>query len=408
MNSPVRFRPAARLAGIGVSEILARGAAAAALQRSGKPMIILGAGEPDFDTPDHIKDAACQAIRDGKTKYTQLDGAPELKEAVRNKFLRVNGLRFESNQITCGAGAKQILYNAFMASLEPGDEVIMAAPYWTSYADIVTIAGGVPIVLTCDERAGFLLTPAQLEAGITSKTRWLLLNSPSNPSGAAYSRDQLAQLAEVIRRHEQIWVMSDDIYEHIVFDGFEFTTFANVAPDLADRTLTINGVSKAYAMTGWRIGYGAGPRDLIASMAVVQSQSTSCPSSISQAAAVTALNGPQDRVQAYRDRFEQRRDLVVSAVNAISGLHCAPPQGTFYAFANCGGIIGSVTPGGEIIETDRQFADYLVTQGVAVIPGACFGLAPFIRISFAASDLELTTALQRIATACARLTKRGD
>ncbi len=399
------FRPAARLGAIGVSAILRITAEAAAAKRAGRPMIVLGAGEPDFDTPDHIKEAAARAIAAGATKYTALDGAPELKAAVRRKFERENGLIFAQDQITCGAGAKQILFNAFMAGLDPGDEVVVPAPFWTSYADIVAIAGGVPKVVTCGLDTGFRLTAQALEAAIGPRTRWLLLNSPSNPSGAGYRRADLAALAEVIRRHPEVWVMSDDMYEHIVYDGFEFATFAAVAPDLADRTLTVNGVSKAYAMTGWRLGYGGGPAALIAAMAIVQSQSTSCPSSISQQAAIAALDGPQAIVEDRRRAFQTRRDLVVAGLNAIAGVTCPIPDGAFYTFASCAGLIGSRRPDGRVIASDVDFADYLLDGDVAVVPGSCFGAAPFFRISYATGADELTIALDRIGDACARLTR---
>lgn len=394
------FRRAARIADIAVSEILVRSAQAAALRQAGRPMIVLGAGEPDFDTPDHIKDAACRAIADGQTKYTALDGSPALKEAVRAKFERENGLVFAQDEVTCGAGAKQVLYNAFMATLDEGDEVIVPAPYWTSYADIVKIAGGVPVALACGASAGFRLTPAHLDAAITPRTRWLVLNSPSNPSGAAYDAAGLEALADVVRRHDRLWVLSDDMYEHLLYDGRRFATLAQVAPDLRDRTLTVNGVSKAYAMTGWRLGYGAGPADLIAAMAVVQSQATSCPSSISQAAAIAALNGPQEIVAERRSSFQHRRDLVVAALKAVPGIDCRRPEGAFYAYPGCAGLIGRRARDGRVIVDDRAFADYLLEWNVAVIPGSCFGLAPFFRISYAASQAELLEAMRRIADAC--------
>jgi aspartate aminotransferase len=394
------FQPAGRIASVGVSEILKITAKAGALKRAGRPMIILGAGEPDFDTPDHIKEAAIRAIRDGATKYTALDGSPELKDAVRAKFERENGLVFAPDEVTCGAGAKQILYNAFMATLDPGDEVVIPTPYWTSYSDIVAIAGGTPVLVPCGIEAGFRLAPEQLEAAITPRTRWLLLNSPSNPSGAAYSAEDLEALAGVLRRHPHVWAMSDDMYEHILYDGRAFATLAAVAPDLRDRTLTVNGVSKAYAMTGWRIGYGGGPAALIRAMAVVQSQATSCPSSVSQAAAVAALNGPQDIIAERCAAFQRRRDLVVAGLNAIPGIQCPVPQGAFYTFASCEGLLGATTPGGRTIRTDRDVADYLLEADVAVVPGACFGLEPFFRISYATSEDELRTALERIGAAC--------
>lgn len=402
-SDPASFRAAPRMSAIAVSEILRITAKASALKRSGQPMIVLGAGEPDFDTPENIKAAATRAIAAGATKYTALDGSPELKEAVRRKFLRENGLRFAQNEVTCAAGAKQVLFNAFMATLGPGDEVIIPAPYWTSYSDIVAIAGATPIVVPCGAEAGFRLQPEQLERAITPRTRWLLLNSPSNPSGAAYRHDDLAALAQVLRRHRHVWAMSDDIYEHIVYDAFAFATLAAVAPDLGGRTLTVNGVSKAYAMTGWRIGYGGGPAELIAAMAVVQSQATSCPSSVGQAAAIEALDGPQQIVEERRLEFQRRRDFVVGRLNAVAGIACPTPQGAFYTFASCAGLIGSRAPAGRIIASDRDFADYLLEYGVAVVPGACFGLENYFRISYATSQENLAIALDRIESACGRL-----
>jgi aspartate aminotransferase len=399
------FRPASRLAAVAISEILRIAAEAAALKASGRPMLILAAGEPDFDTPEHVKEAAARAMAAGDTKYTRLDGSPALKAAVREKFRRENGLDFAEDEITCGAGAKQVAYNAFMATLDPGDEVIIPAPYWTSYADIVAVAGGTPVIVPCPEADGFLLTPAALDAAVTPRTRWLLLNSPSNPTGAAYDAAGLAALAGVLARHPHVWVMADDIYEHILYDGRAFATPAAVAPELKDRTLTINGVSKAYAMTGWRIGYGAGPKPLIRAIAAVQSQSTSCPSSISQAAAIAALNGPQDSVHAMAAAFARRRDLVVDALNAIPGLACRRPEGAFYAFANCAGVIGRRTPDGTVLATDADFCRYLMhAANVAIVPGSCFGLGPYVRLSYAASDAELAEACGRMDAACRALT----
>lgn len=403
MSDTTPFRIADRIANIGVSEILVRSFHAAALKRSGQPIIILGAGEPDFDTPEHIKEAAARAIAANETRYTTLDGSPALKEAVRGKFLRENGLDFSLAEITCGAGAKQILFNAFMATLNPGDEVIIPTPYWTSYADIVRVAGGRPVEIACQASADFLLQPHQLEAAITPRTRWLLINSPSNPSGAAYNGTQLAALADVVRRVPDLWVMSDDMYEHILYDGFEFATFARVAPNLRDRCLTINGVSKAYAMTGWRLGYGGGPASLIKAMSVVQSQSTSCPSSISQAAAIAALSGPQEILVERCRSFQERRDVVVKRLNRIAGIECRNPKGAFYAYPSCAGLIGKRAAGGQVITDDRSFADYLMEWDVAVIPGSCFGLAPHFRISYATSMAELDEALNRIERACQSL-----
>jgi len=398
------FQPASRISSIGVSEILKIGARAQAMKREGKPVIILGAGEPDFDTPDYVKDAACEAIKRGDTKYTALDGTPDLKKAIREKFQRENGLAYEQDEITVATGAKQILFNAMMASINPGDEVIIPTPYWTSYSDIVQICEGKPVLIPCDASSGFRLTADKLEAAITPKTRWVLLNSPSNPSGAAYSAADYRPLLDVLLKHPHVWLLVDDMYEHIVYDGFRFVTPAQLEPRLKDRTLTVNGVSKAYAMTGWRIGYAGGPRDLIKAMAVVQSQATSCPSSVSQAASVAALTGPQEFLKERTASFQRRRDLVVHGLNAIDGLDCRVPEGAFYTFSGCAGMLGKVTPSGKTIETDTDFCAYLLDDAhVAVVPGSAFGLSPFFRISYATSEAELKEALMRIADACARL-----
>ena len=395
------FRRARRIAAIQVSEILRIGALAAERRKQGRPMIVLGAGEPDFDTPDPIKEAAIRAIRAGQTKYTVLDGTPELKAAIRTKFRRENDLDFAVDEITVGAGAKQVMHNALMATLDAGDEVILAAPYWTSYADMVLIAGGRPVVVACSEQNGFRLRSADLEAAITPRTRWLLLNSPSNPSGCAYSAGQLRPILDVLKRHPQVWLLSDDIYEHLLYDGMQFVTGAQLEPALKERTLTVNGVSKSYAMTGWRLGYGAGPKALIAAMAVVQSQSTSNPCSISQAAAVAALTGSQETVLQWRDAFQRRRDFVVDRLNAIEGIVCPRPQGAFYTFASCAGLIGRRTPDGTLIDSDTAFCRYLLdAHDLAVVPGSCFGLAPYFRISYAASDADLSEACERLQLAC--------
>ncbi|GAC1043807.1 pyridoxal phosphate-dependent aminotransferase [Rhizobium sp. No.120] len=398
------FKPASRIASIGVSTILQIGARASAMKREGLPVIILGAGEPDFDTPDTIKEAAKAAIDRGETKYTALDGTPELKKAIAGKFKRENGIDYALDEITVATGAKQILFNAFMASINPGDEVIIPTPYWTSYSDIVEICGGVPVLIPCDAKAGFRLKADQLEKAITPKTRWLLLNSPSNPSGAAYSDADYRPLIEVLRRRPHVWLMVDDMYEHIVYKGFEFTTPVAIEPLLKSRTLTVNGVSKAYAMTGWRIGYAGGPEALIKAMAVIQSQATSCPSSVSQAAAVAALNGPQDFLKGRKASFQRRRDLVVGRLNAIEGLNCLMPQGAFYTFSGCAGVLGTTTPSGKKIETDADFCAYLLDEAhVAVVPGSAFGLSPYFRISYATSEADLVEALDRIERACAAL-----
>jgi aspartate aminotransferase len=365
---------------------------------------VLGLGEPDFDTPAHVIEAAQQAMAQGDTHYTVLDGTTALKAAIQLKFRRDNGLAFATNEITVGAGAKQVIYNALMASLNPGDEVILPAPYWTSYADMVLIAGGVPVVVPCSEANGFRITPEQLDAAITPRTRWVFINSPSNPSGTAYSAVQLLPILEVVLNHPQVWVLADDIYEHILYDGLAFATPVAVLPALRERTLTVNGVSKSYAMTGWRLGYGAGPKALIAAMAVVQSQATSCASSISQAAAVAALTGPQDVVAERCRAFQARRDLVVAALNASPGLRCRVPEGAFYTFASCEGVLGRTTPGGVLLRTDADFCDYLLREfHVAVVPGSVLGLAPYFRISYAASMADLQEACARIQRACKAL-----
>lgn len=398
------FTPARRIARLDVSEILLMTARATAMRRAGLPVIILGAGEPDFDTPEPVKAAAKAAIDRGETKYTALDGTPALKAAIRNKFLRENGLDYALDEITVGAGAKQILYNAMMASLDEGEEVIIPLPCWTSYLDIVQIAGGVPVPVPCGAESGFRLTAAQLEAAITPRTRWVVLNSPSNPTGAAYSEADYRPLLDVLMRHPQVWLLVDDMYEHIVYDDFRFVTPAALEPALKDRTLTVNGVSKAYAMTGWRIGYAGGPKPLIKAMAVVQSQATSCPSSVSQAAAVAALEGPQDFMAERRESFRRRRDLVVDALNAIAGITCRRPEGAFYCYAECGGLLGKRTPDGRVLETDRDLCAWLLeTAHVAVVPGAAFGASPCFRISYATSEAELAEAMDRLATACATL-----
>ena len=397
-----------RIAAVGVSEILQIGAKAAKMKVNGLPVIILGAGEPDFDTPDHVKAAAAAAMQRGDTKYTALDGTPDLKAAICRKFARENGLAVTAAQVTVAAGAKQIIYNAMMATLNPGDEVIIPTPYWTTYSDIVRLAEAVPVLVPCDDASGFRLQSAQLAAAITPRTRWLMLNSPSNPSGATYSAADYRPLLDVLLTAPQVWLMVDDMYEHITYGDFAFVTPAALEPGLQDRTLTVNGVSKAYAMTGWRIGYAAGPEVLIKAMAVIQSQSTSCPSSISQAAALAALDGPQDFLASRTASFQARRDFVVAALNAIPGITCRSPEGAFYTFANCGGLIGQRTPQGQTLTTDRDFCAWLLeTAHVATVPGAAFGLSPFFRISYATSMAELTTAMDRIAQACATLRMEG-
>lgn len=392
------------LSSVGVSEILKITERANALRRQGADLLVLGAGEPDFDTPEHIKEAAIQAIRAGQTKYTVLDGSPALKEAIRRKFARENDLVFAQDEVTASAGAKQVIFNAMMATLDAGDEVIIPAPFWVTYADIVAILGGTPVVLPCREEDGFRLTAAALEAAITPRTRWVMLNSPSNPSGAAYGEEHYRPLLEVLLRHPQVWLMVDDMYEHILYDGFRFVTPAALEPRLRERTLTINGVSKAYAMTGWRLGYAGGPRALIQAMASVQSQVTSCPSSVSQAAAIAALDGPQDIVHERCELFRERRDLVVDALNAVPGLSARRPEGAFYVYASCAGVLGRRTPNGEVIDSDTAFTRYLMDEGgVAVVPGSAFGLAPYFRVSYATSREVLEEACRRIAEATRRL-----
>lgn len=398
------FRPARRTEAIGVSEILRIGASAAARREAGRPMITLGAGEPDFDTPPNVKAAAERAIRRGATKYTILDGTLELKAAIIEKFCRDNGLTYNVDEISVGAGAKQVMHNAFMATLDPDDEVILAAPYWTSYADMVILCGGNPVLVACREEEGYRLDEGDLERAITPRTRWLVLNSPSNPSGAAYSAAQLRPLIEVLERHPHVWLLSDDIYEHFIYDSRPFATAAQLDAGLKQRTLTVNGVSKAYAMTGWRVGFGGGPAPLIAAMAVIQSQSTSNPCSISQAAAVEALTGPQAVLSERRSSYEKRRDLVVSALNAVEGLSCRLPEGAFYAFVGCGGLIGRYAPNGTLIDSDGTFCSYLLHQhDIAVVPGTCFGLSPYFRVSYAASEQMLREGCERIARACEAL-----
>lgn len=392
------------LSSVGVSEILKITERANALRRQGADLLVLGAGEPDFDTPEHIKEAAIQAIRAGQTKYTVLDGSPALKEAIRRKFARENDLVFAQDEVTASAGAKQVIFNAMMATLDPGDEVIIPAPFWVTYADIVAILGGTPVVLPCREEDGFRLTAEALEAAITPRTRWVMLNSPSNPSGAAYGEEHYRPLLEVLLRHPQVWLMVDDMYEHILYDGFRFVTPAALEPRLRERTLTINGVSKAYAMTGWRLGYAGGPKALIQAMASVQSQVTSCPCSVSQAAAIAALDGPQDIVRERCKLFRERRDLVVDALNAVPGLSARRPEGAFYVYASCAGVLGRRTPNGEVIDSDTAFARYLMDEGgVAVVPGSAFGLAPYFRVSYATSREVLEEACRRIAEATQRL-----
>jgi aspartate aminotransferase len=386
------------------SATLAISAKARALSREGRDVIGLAAGEPDFDTPDNIKEAGIRAIRDGKTKYTDPDGIPELKQAICDKFQRENGLTYKPSQVHVGPGGKPVIYNCFVATLSPGDEVIVPTPYWVSYPDMAALAGGTPVAAATSIETGFKLTPEALEAAITPRTKWLILNSPSNPSGAAYTKAELRALADVLLRHPQVWILSDDMYEHLIYGGFEYWTIAQVEPGLYDRTLTMNGVSKAYSMTGWRIGYAAGPEALIKLMGKVISQTTSNPCSISQWASVEALNGPQDFLPVRAKAFESRRDLVVSMLNQSKGIKCPTPEGAFYVYPSCEGLIGKRGPSGKVIASDEDFAvELLEAEGVAVVHGAAFGLSPFFRISYATSNAVLEDACARIQRFCAGL-----
>ncbi|HZL32244.1 MAG TPA: pyridoxal phosphate-dependent aminotransferase [Pseudolabrys sp.] len=378
---------------------------ARALKAAGRNVIGLGAGEPDFDTPDNIKEAAIKAIREGRaSKYTQVDGLAELKEAVAAKFKRDNGLTYAPKQITVSAGGKQVLYNAFMATLNPGDEVIIPAPYWVSYPDMVLLAGGTPVEVVCTMESGFKLTAAQLEKAITPKTKWFLLNSPSNPTGAAYTRAELKALTDVLVKHPHVYVMTDDMYEKLTYDGFEFFTPAQIEPSLYERTLTINGTSKAYCMTGWRIGFAGGPEPLIKAMAMVQSQSTTNPAAVSQWAAVEALNGPQDFIPKHNKIFQERRDLVVSMLNQANGIKCPMPEGAFYVYPSVAGTIGKTTTTGKKLAGDEDFVtELLETEGVAVVQGTAFGLGPAFRISYATKQEDLEEACRRIQRFCGNL-----
>ena len=374
------------------------------LKRAGRDVIGLGAGEPDFDTPQNIKDAAVQAIADGKTKYTSVDGISELKDAICVKFKRDNDLEYTPAQISVSSGGKQVLYNALMATLNEGDEVVIPAPYWVSYPDMVLLAGGTPVIAETSVQTGYKLTADQLESAITPKTKWIIFNSPSNPTGAGYTWDELKEITDVLLRHPHVWVMTDDMYEHLAYDDFKFCTPAQVEPALYDRTLTVNGVSKAYAMTGWRIGYAAGPVALIAAMRKVQSQSTSNPCSVSQWAAVEALNGTQDFLAPNNELFQRRRDLVVRMLNEIDGVNCPVPEGAFYVYPSISGLVGKTTAGGTLIEDDEAFATALLEEtGVAVVFGAAFGLSPNFRVSYATSDQDLSEACTRIQKFCAEM-----
>ena len=396
------MHPSAALARIKPSPTLAITTRTMELKRAGIDVIGLAAGEPDFDTPEFVKEAAIQAIRDGKTKYTNVDGTPELKEAIAAKFQRDNGLRYGTDQITVNVGGKHTLFNAIVATVDPGDEVIVPAPYWVSYPDVVLFAGGTPVFVPAGPAQNYKLRPEQLEAAITPRTKWVILNSPSNPTGAAYSVAELKALGEVLDRHPHVWVFADDMYEHIIYDGFEFATIAQACPSLYERTLTVNGCSKAYAMTGWRIGYAGGASWLIKAMAKLQSQSTSNPCSIAQAAATAALNGDQSFLAERALAFQSRRDLVVSMLNQAKGITCPRPEGAFYVYPELSGLIGKSTPGGKLIDSDEAFVGYLLDDArVAAVQGAAFGLSPALRISYATSEDLLREACERIQTACA-------
>ena len=374
------------------------------LKAKGRDIISLGAGEPDFDTPENIKQAAIAAMARGDTKYTPVPGTPELRKAICGKFMRENGLEYTPDQITVGCGGKQVLYNALMATLDPGDEVIIPAPYWVSYPDMVLLAEGTPVFVECAEEGGFKLRPEALERAITPKTKWVMLNSPSNPTGAAYTKAELKAVTDVLVRHPHVWVLSDDMYEHVIYDDFAFFTPAQIEPRLYPRTLTVNGVSKAYCMTGWRVGYAGGPVELIRAMNMIQSQSSTHTSSISQAAATEALNGPQDFIPVHNKRFHERRDLIVAMLNQAHGIKCRTPEGAFYVYPSCAGTIGKTTPQGKKIATDTDFVTYLLeSEGVAVVQGSAFGLAPHFRISYATSNEALEEAGRRIQRACAAL-----
>jgi aspartate aminotransferase len=378
---------------------------ARALKQAGKNVIGLGAGEPDFDTPDNIKQAAIKAIESGRaSKYTAVDGIPELKAAISRKFKRENQLDYKPSQITVGTGGKQVLYNALMATLNPGDEVIIPAPYWVSYPDMVLLAGGTPVEVMSTMADGFKIRPEALEKAITAKTKWIIFNSPSNPTGAAYTHAELKAITDVLLRHPHVWVMTDDMYEHLVYDDFKFSSPAEVEPALYDRTLTINGTSKAYCMTGWRIGYAGGDEKLIKAMAMLQSQSTSNPAAVSQWAAVEALDGPQDFIPKHNKIFKERRDLCVSMLNQANGIQCPRPEGAFYVYPSCAGTIGKTAPNGKKLGTDEDFVtELLEAEGVAVVQGSAFGLGPAFRISYATKTEDLEEACRRIQRFCGNL-----
>ena len=396
---------AERMSRIQPSPTMAVTTKAAELRAAGRDVLGLGAGEPDFDTPSHIKEAGKAALEAGKTKYTPVAGIVELRRAICDKFKRENALDYTPDQVTVGCGGKQMLFNAFFATLNAGDEVVIPAPYWVSYPDMVLMNDGVPVIADAKEENAFKIRPDELEAAITDKTKWMIFNSPSNPTGAGYTAAELAALGEVLLRHKHVWAMTDDMYEHLVYDDFEFATIAAVVPGLKDRTLTINGISKAYAMTGWRLGYAAGPADLIKAMNKAQSQSTSHTASVTQYAAVEALNGDQSFLAERAGVFKRRRDLVVGLLNECDGLTCQTPEGAFYVYPSCAGVIGKTTPDGKVLETDSDFISYILeAEGVAAVQGTAFGLSPYFRVSYATSDEILTEACARIKRACAALT----
>lgn len=395
---------ASSLSNIKPSPTIAISMKASELKASGKDIISLSMGEPDYDTPNNIKEAAIAAIKKGDTKYTAVDGTAALKKAIITKFKRENNLEYKPSEICVSTGAKQVIYNALVATMNAGDEVIIPAPFWVSYPDMVLLCGGTPVIVDSSEKTNFKISPTALEEKITPKTKWIILNSPSNPTGSCYSENELKLLADVLLRHPHVHIMADDIYEHLIFDDLKFSTICEVEPKLKDRTLIVNGVSKAYSMTGWRIGYGAGQEKLIKAMSMIQSQSTSSPCSISQAAAVEALNGPQDYIQNSKEVFQSRRDMVVKMLNKIDGINCNTPNGAFYVFPSCKGLFGKKTPAGKVIENDNDFAAYLLEDAlVAVVPGVAFGAPDFFRISYAASEEFLQNSMQRIADACAKL-----
>ena len=393
-----------RLSRIKPSPTVAVTAKANELKAAGHDVIGLGAGEPDFNTPEHIKQAAIKAMADNKTRYTAVDGIAELKQAICDKFKKDNNISCTPDMITVGTGGKQVLYNALMASINSGDEVIIPAPFWVSYPDMVLLAEGTPVIVKCGQNKNFKITADALENAITDKTKWVILNSPSNPTGVGYTKTDLEALAEILRKYPHVNIMTDDMYEYLVYDDFKFTTMVEIAPDLQDRTLTCNGVSKAYCMTGWRIGYATGPKPLIKGIAKIQSQSTTNPNTIAQYAALAALNGPVDFLADNNAAFVRRRNFVVSRLNSIDGLQCSMPDGAFYVYPSCAGVIGKKTPDGTLIETDSDYVTYLLeAEGVACVQGTAFGLSPYFRISYATSDRLLDDALNRIERATIKL-----